>query len=687
MSTPKRSTSTKRFSIASSASQSRPSVHFDIETLISHPETIDSALKKRLSVASHSSYPPSSESRRDDHESRRRRHSIVLPPASCLKIDPSPKRDSSRSRRRHSIVLSPTKHPYVAPSPNIDPTKNDDSSRSRRRHSIVLSPTKHSWMTPSPNIDSSALQDDDSSRSRRRRSIVSSLTKHSVLPSYPKIDSTSNNDNSPAGRNFSIVPLFTATSVPDIQAGSKSPRKRRFSTISPPRHDPIHDLNASISSCKRRSSAVPEDKNEHDPFSRTKKLCTIAPSANLPPAQVCAEINQRIRSTFHYPDFDFIQHVQRRSYVVRTQHFKESECVTMLDTGVDELLQRMFEELSPQPDTNPNIDIRASPGKGLGMFSRKQISKGDAFFVEHPTVVTPYVIGLSVGLSELYADIFGKLSGPVFEELMDLSSSSSQTQGVHEAIMRINALAIELPVPSGEFSELNTHRAIFLQTSRCNHSCGPNARWEWDPKRFSLVLTSIQPIKEGEEITIPYVAPEMTSKERQGILSNFYGFKCSCSFCVLPSDNIQNGLSKMNSESISPSSLPLPSFEKWCLNPTYPDDILIDSHKRALQSIERENISDDDPARDIGKHLDAIAMCYGALEDVDNFRMWMERVSEVRSKAKPAQKLVFSRWLSNPTKFPVWGWRKVFCGEGEEVGDSDPDLSSCVSMGMFEGVS
>ena len=416
---------TKRFSLASSSSHS---VHFDIETLISHPETIDSALKKRLSA-----YTVCSESRRDDHESRRRRHSIVVSPASYPKIDPSPKKDSSRSRRRQSIVLSPTK---VAPSLNTD-----DPSRSHRRQSIVLSPTKVAPI-------------DDPSRSRRRHSIVLSPTKHSwVAPSDDR-------------RNPSKVPLFTATSVPDIhQVRSKSPRKRRFSTISPP---PPDDLNTSLSPSKRRFPSEPQT-----PFSQTKKLCTIAPSTNKPPAQVCAEINQRIRSTFHYPDFDFIQHVQHRSYVVRTQHFfKDSECVTMLDAGVDDLLQRMFEKMPAQPDTIPNIDIRASPGKGLGMFSRKLISKGESFFVEYPTVITPYVIGLSVGLSELYADVFGKLSGPVFGGLMDLSPSSSSSAAcgdIHEAIMRINALAIELPVPNGQFSELNTHRAIFLQTSRCNH--------------------------------------------------------------------------------------------------------------------------------------------------------------------------------------------------------------------------
>jgi hypothetical protein len=411
MTTPTRSP-TKGFSLASSASQSRPSVHFDDETPLA--ETIDSSLKKRLSVASHPSYKSSLESRRDDCES---------------------------PRGRQSIALSPTKRSVEASFPKIDATpKRDDSPWSRRQHSIVLSPTKHSVAAK---IDPTRpVNDDDDSPRRRRRSIV--------------------------------LPL-TTTSVPNIhQINSKSPRKRRFSTISPPLHDPIHD--PPISPFKRRTSS--EDKiqqQQHDPsFSpRTRKLCTIPPSTNKPPPQVCAEINQRIRSTFHYSDFDFIQHVQHRSYVVRTQYFKESECVTMLDTGVDDLLQRMFENLPPQPNTTMNIDIRASPGKGLGMFSRKNISNGEAFFIEYPTVITPYVIGLSIGLSALYADVFGKLSGPVFGELMNLSSSSSipgeTHQDVHEAIMRINALAIELPVPSGEFSELNTHRAIFLQTSRCNH--------------------------------------------------------------------------------------------------------------------------------------------------------------------------------------------------------------------------
>ncbi|KAF8809293.1 SET domain-containing protein [Phlegmacium glaucopus] len=610
-------TPTKRFSIASSDSQPRPSVHFDKETLVSHPETINSSLKLRLlSVASHPPSKSSPESHRDDHKS---------------------------SRRRNSTVLSPTKLSFGLKIDPIQPTPEHDDLLRRRRRTIAF-------------------------------------------------------------------PL-TTTSTPDTNL--ISPRKRRFSTISPPPLDSVHDSVTSTSPRKRRFSVAPsEDKTPHklSSFSpRSRVLCTIPPSATKPPPKVCAEVNERIKSTFPYPDFDFIQHVQHRSYVIRSQHFEETECVSMLDTGVDSLLQRMFEKRPPQPDTSMNVEIRASPGKGLGMFSRKEISNGEAFFIEYPTVITPYVIGLSVGLPALYADIFGRLSDPVFGEVMDLSYESlisGETKGVHEAIMRINALAIKLPVPGGEFSEIDTHRAIFLRTSRCNHSCGPNARWEWDLKRFALVLIAVRDIKEGEEITIPYIAPNMSSTERQDVLSNFYGFHCLCSFCTLPKNTKrQSDLARSTiastwstgnfKKSPSTTSPPLPSFENWCLDPTFPDDIILNAHVRALQSIEREGLEildissgngDHHPARDKGRHLDAIAMCYGALEDVDNFRVWIGRASEARSK--PDQKLVFKKWLSNPTSFPVWGWRKAFCEKegGGDDDDSDATLSACVSMGMFEHI-
>jgi hypothetical protein len=89
-----------------------------------------------------------------------------------------------------------------------------------------------------------------------------------------------------------------------------------------------------------------------------------------------------------------------------------------------------------------------------------------------------------------------------------------------------------------------------------------------------------------------------------------------------------------------------------------PDDMLINAHARALRLIEQEGLQ----VLDCGKHVDAIAMCYGALEDVEMFRSWTEKVRDLKVRANPKQAIVFSKWLSNPMAFPAWGWRRTFCG-------------------------
>lgn len=87
-----------------------------------------------------------------------------------------------------------------------------------------------------------------------------------------------------------------------------------------------------------------------------------------------------------------------------------------------------------------------------------------------------------------------------------------------------------------------------------------------------------------------------------------------------------------------------------------PDDMLINAHAYALKLIEQEGLE----VLDCGKHVDAIAMCYGALEDVEMFRPWTERVRDLKVRANPKQALVFAKWLSNPIAFPAWGWRRTF---------------------------
>lgn len=88
------------------------------------------------------------------------------------------------------------------------------------------------------------------------------------------------------------------------------------------------------------------------------------------------------------------------------------------------------------------------------------------------------------------------------------------------------------------------------------------------------------------------------------------------------------------------------------------DDALINVHKQAIYLIEREGLH----IMEYGKHIDALGMCYGALEDTPMFKFWVERALDLRNEANPEKAVVFKKWLAVPKSFPVWGWRKTFCG-------------------------
>lgn len=288
-----------------------------------------------------------------------------------------------------------------------------------------------------------------------------------------------------------------------------SSRKRRFSLVSPPQvqlHIPssnemaASDESPSPSSPRKRrlSNLLPYENvpakpkpgvmNPPGPNSPSHaNISILAPPTNQPPPEICEEVNHRIRTTFDHPSFDFSQHVLHRTYIVRSITFSPSEeCVSMLDVGVDALFPPVFPH--PPVCVNDNFTIHPSPGKGLGMFSRRSICSGEIVLVERPVILTPYVIGLTVPLAQLYSDMFEKLSPDVSKHLMELSSSARsspdklkrsqvefKTTDICESIMRMNALAVQLQVPKGEYAELSTHRGVFLQTSRCNHRFDPPA--------------------------------------------------------------------------------------------------------------------------------------------------------------------------------------------------------------------
>lgn len=178
-------------------------------------------------------------------------------------------------------------------------------------------------------------------------------------------------------------------------------------------------------------------------------------------------------------------------------------------------------------------------------------------------------------------------------------------------------------------------------------------------------------MKVDKEITIAYISSEQPRQARQASLKSLYGFRCSCPYCNSPAPSLNMLQSNLARQVLSQIwNTDLPSFERWCSDPSYPDNTLINIHVRALHLIRQEQLEGLNlgpgahPQLDVGRHVDRIAMCYGALENVEMFREWICRARDVRGfKEFQKQDLVFSIWLSNPSSFPVWGCRRLFCGD------------------------
>ena len=181
-------------------------------------------------------------------------------------------------------------------------------------------------------------------------------------------------------------------------------------------------------------------------------------------------INEQVHSNpaLDCATFDFAAHVQHRSYVMHDYFIGDFQGAALLDEGVKRLLPEVFESAPPSPmDTAAFL---SAGKKGFGMFARRDIPAQGLILIEHPVIITPYLVGLTTPLSDLYAQLFDRLPPKLHRDLMQLANCKPADEcSLLEGIVRTNAIGIQLDVPDVPHPELSTHRAIFLNTSRCNH--------------------------------------------------------------------------------------------------------------------------------------------------------------------------------------------------------------------------
>ncbi|KXJ89121.1 hypothetical protein Micbo1qcDRAFT_235460 [Microdochium bolleyi] len=204
-------------------------------------------------------------------------------------------------------------------------------------------------------------------------------------------------------------------------------------------------------------------------------------------------------------------------------------------------------------------EIRASPGKGLGVFARVPISRGTQLMTEAPLfAVEPpeFYPGKGYKLDDMLAGIsneVGRLSEDdraVFEdcyehleehEIAEPEAFTAETNDDHQSDS----------VGSGEPAPLFTHAqklrhmrifrtnaymlpdersAMFPLVARINHSCAPNAANVWDDESGLRVIWASRDIARGEEIFVSYVPLLRDTPARRARLAQ-YGFVCGCEVC------------------------------------------------------------------------------------------------------------------------------------------------------------
>jgi hypothetical protein len=176
------------------------------------------------------------------------------------------------------------------------------------------------------------------------------------------------------------------------------------------------------------------------------------------------------------------------------------------------------------------LEIVPIKGKGLGVIALKDIPAYTTIHKEFPAAVAerfPTEIETYSSISEACRQLAPRIRTQ-FETLhqgTNLGDSQDvriwNANNFHWADRRLKP---------------GSYGAIFLNLSRINHSCLPNAEYHSDIDSGSMIVVSTQPIRTGEEITICY-GPKfhyMTAAERNDYLRSVYDFECDCRACTDP---------------------------------------------------------------------------------------------------------------------------------------------------------
>jgi hypothetical protein len=165
------------------------------------------------------------------------------------------------------------------------------------------------------------------------------------------------------------------------------------------------------------------------------------------------------------------------------------------------------------PDTlGTLIEIRASEGKGYGVFALSDIPPGTVLLSETP-LVTLIDTGTRADPLDAAVDALSSEKKRSYRSLHSFSRNASES--LNRSILYSNGYSVMNDLATG----------VFETASRINHSCVPNSQYVWKEGSGRMVFWSRFKLLEGEEVTVDY-------GHKKKYLARIYGFECACGGCT-----------------------------------------------------------------------------------------------------------------------------------------------------------
>ena len=220
----------------------------------------------------------------------------------------------------------------------------------------------------------------------------------------------------------------------------------------------------------------------------------------------------------------FVATVDRANFVASLPAFRDPE----ITLGINQDLVR----------TKPaQYEVREFPGKGKGLVASQHIRRGDLIMANTASLMIDYRSFEELATAEyrtLQAAAIEHLPKPHKEAVMQLSTHvDAKDLTAMEIIDRVtstNGFDIEPHVEDEE--QEHGFFALFPEISRMNHDCRPNADYYFDYDTMTQYIHAVRDISAGEELTLSYINPVMSRRDRIRRLKQTWGFDCACRLCT-----------------------------------------------------------------------------------------------------------------------------------------------------------